>query len=334
MANSSPSSTLRFIINCALLAGKIIDRNMSPTKPSFAHVLDLDEQMVKLSVSMPDDWWKLSNEPEAYVDPDQDGLKERLILQFYFFHIRVYLHLPCIGQSSPDVSSQVSIFRCMEAARELLTRYNTFRSDNYGPCLFECKTADFIAFTAVTVLMTCISQASEKLSELHSSDDNDTNLINATENIFEKLEQKGSKIASQCRATLRFLSSGGTYNTDAEADPRQLNGIKIPYFGTIVKRPLQLKHPEHLFANRTLRRNSAPDRTTSSLGVSTIQEPPIVPMHPLGIECMLLNGSDPTLDYSSWNAGNISEGDIFPWLGTAMLDIDQDWAISQEIPFG
>lgn len=305
IVKESPYLILRLSLNGAILAGKVIDRNMSPHKLSFAHAMNIEEQMASVALSTSDSWWKLPNEPGAYEYTDIDFLRERLLLQFYFFHIKLYVHLPFIGQLPIEATHQLSKTKCEEASKELLRRYIIFRSENLGPCLFECKTTDFIAFTAVVVLLICASKESDRSNRSGFRGDI-SNLVAATGNIFEKLEEKGCKVVSQCRATIQFLSSGDRTSA-AQAHTQQVSSIKIPYFGTVVKQSL-----------------------AGSLITPSNSETLPLPTDYFSIEYQRLEDPVLSCDDSYWGGGNTSGGESFPWAETEELDIGQDWAVFQD----
>ena len=313
---TSPSPMLRLSFSAALLAGKVIDRDVSPNSPSFAYAMDLDEQMIKVATVMPDSWWDVPSEPH---DAESDDLRQRLVLQFYFFHVKLYIHLPFIGQSSTEASYHVSRLKSMEAARELLRRYNTFRCEVYGSCLYECRTCDFIAFTAVVVLMICTSRPSEQMGSQNSKEDSD--LVTVTEGILEKQEIKGCRIARQSRETIQFLS--GREIVTMQSTFRQSNGIRIPYFGTVVKRPLDPKPASAQFpfaqssgGSSEPIQSSFPPPNDRTLPLST---------DPYNIEYWRPETPPLISADSSWGVGNNSNDSMGLWSDSSMLEIDQDW---------
>jgi hypothetical protein len=332
LATGSWSPAFCFSIKGAFLAGKILDRNISPTKPSVAQAMDLDEQVTAVATSMTEDWWRLPVEPRR-LDIDLNDLRERLLLQFYFFHIKIYIHLPFIGSSSGAVSCDVSRLKCMEAARELLKRFNLLRAEAQGSCLFECKTADFIGFTTTIVLLIGLSQSPDLIRGKYS--DIDENLIAATESIFERDEARGCKIASQFRRTLRFLSSRGS-NTEFEADFREQSGIRIPFFGTVVRRHLGIM-PAHSLATRG---DGGSGGSSFVIPTPTDSGTAINPaVQSLSIDQFNIEHQGPgtmalALDGPHWDVESTAGvfGDFSSWLDPAMMDLDQDWTTLPATP--
>jgi hypothetical protein len=210
-------------IRCAMIAGKVIDRNHSRAK-AFSKTLELDEEMNELAKSFPGAWWELPDHVRAD-GRDFDEIHVRLHQQLFFFHLRLYIYLPFLG-SSEENSAHASIVRVAstEAARQLLRRYLSLHSDAEGLSPSECKLVDFMAFTgAIVLLLGCSSPSGPRMS----SAGNDMEAVLSLIRCLQRQEnQENCPIASQCRKTLTVLLS--TSSTDEE--------VRIPFFGTVVKK--------------------------------------------------------------------------------------------------
>lgn len=308
---NSKGSPHHFTLRCAFIAGKVIDRNIVPDKPSLAKAIDLDEQMEAIAASMPEDWWDL---PRELPNPasDLDNLTERLLQQYYFFHVRIYIHLPFMTKSAPT-SYNISKFQCMESCRQLLKRYNILRTKIQGADLYECKTSDFVAFTATVALMIGLYGSSSKPS-IQSSD---KNLITAIVDIFfQDTRKKKCKLLSQCQKTIHFLR---LLNNETQE-------MRIPYFGTVVRRPTQsfLGTTGGETHNHTPSVQTSQEATTSSI--------PAIPHDPF---------DSYSLDYFPNTTINPPLGslhfgpNLFPneqsQFDPMMVDIDQDWSLFLEL---
>ncbi|KAM0257105.1 hypothetical protein ACHAQJ_004569 [Trichoderma viride] len=238
---SGMSQGFYFVLNCAVISGKIIDRNLTPGKPSFAKAIELDEELESAASSLPKAWWTIPNDLEQ---PRQsfelDNLREQLLQQFYFFWVKLYLHLPFLVESSTGSPQYFSRMACIESARQILTRYRALRSRNKsGYCLFECQTTDFSCFTAAVILLVGTFHCS---AAFHSPNvDEDLELVAATDKILleEELE-KDCKVAAQCRKVLQMLSLKGPETAD------ECREVMIPYFGAVIRkcsRPAQPNNP-------------------------------------------------------------------------------------------
>ncbi|RFU76471.1 hypothetical protein TARUN_5771 [Trichoderma arundinaceum] len=220
-----------FVLRCAVISGKIIDRNLASDNPSFAKAMELDEELESIASSLPNDWWSV---PRDLEQPRQtfelDELREQMLQQFYFFWVKLYLHLPFLVESSTSSPHYYSRLTCIEAAKQILRRYRILRGKNKsGYCLFECKTTDFACFTAAVVLLVGTFHCS---SPFHSpSMDEDLELVTTTDKILlgEELEND-CKVAAQCRKVLQMLSLNGSDQTD------EYREVMIPYFGAVIRK--------------------------------------------------------------------------------------------------
>jgi hypothetical protein len=212
------------IIRCAMIAGKVIDRNHSRTKASISKTLELDEEMNELAMAFPETWWELPD--RVQVDGhDFDEVHVRLHQQLFFFHLRLYIYLPFLsGPEENSVHGSILRVASMEAARQLLRRYLSLHSDAEGLSPSECKLVDFMAFTgAIVLLLGCSSSSSSMLP----SDRNDIEAVLSLVRCLQRQEkQENCPIASQCRKTLTVLLSRSS--TDEE--------VRIPFFGTVVRK--------------------------------------------------------------------------------------------------
>ncbi|KAG3183181.1 hypothetical protein PC129_g25346, partial [Phytophthora cactorum] len=152
-----------------MLAGKVIEQNLASSKPSLAETLSLDEQLDKIAAFLSKEWWDTSN--QLYRSTQDDELRERLLLQFYFFHIRTYLHLPNMAKSATAPTSIISKLACIEASRQMLMRFVILQSTVQGSCLFECKTTAFLAFMAAVLLILGLDNVGRMETTSSSKDD-------------------------------------------------------------------------------------------------------------------------------------------------------------------
>ncbi|KAI9854171.1 MAG: hypothetical protein M1813_001341 [Trichoglossum hirsutum] len=319
----------RFILRCAFIVGRVIDRNIMPGKPPLASVIDLDDQMDAIAASTPEGWWDIPAElPGSGLELDE--LRERLLQQFYFFHVRIYLHLPFIVRSSTASPSDISRLACLEASRQMLKRFVILHAEVQEACLFECKTSDFVGFMAAVVLLLGLGDPSDMHNPRNS--DEDLRLIASVERIFHKEEtDKGCKIASQCRKTLQMLSGIQDNSSDAEpfAEPHK---ILIPYFGTVVRRRVKQASVQTLLGNAHSSSHDTPFPPSTPLEPTTIptteEQNPLADAHTIEYE-----GYNPpnsirgSMHWEVDSFGNFPVDDLSPWLDTAMMDIDQDWSM-------
>ncbi|KAH8655796.1 hypothetical protein BX600DRAFT_552972 [Xylariales sp. PMI_506] len=326
MVKELPSPVLAVIIRTTFISGKVIDRNLAGKKLSLTHAIDLDEQMAALVKMLPDEWWEVPADPRG-PDVDPDELEDRLTLQFFFFHLWIYVHLPLIGHGTPaDPSFDISRFKCMRAARELLRRFIILRSEAHGFSSFECKTTDFMSFTAVLALLICRFRVSETGINSYRLDNEDAKLVLSMQTIFKNLEDKGCKIAAQCRGTLQFLIADGDPSQHGTIS-RESGCIRIPYFGTVIRRSLKpdLKHQ----FTPTQNQNHSESRVEAAAPDDSGHAPLL---SQYSVEYEGLEMVNPFLDNVQCTSGG-NNGDYFHSLAEAsMIDIDHDWAILYDLP--
>jgi hypothetical protein len=210
----------KLVLSCALVAGKIIDRNMTTGSGlSLASSMALDEELDAIASTQTKEWWDL---PTHTYGPGQEfgEMRERVLLQVYFWHVRMYLYLPFIIKSPVSFPSSTyyhSKLACMEAARQMLRRFMVLRDNVQKVCLFECRTTDFVGFIAAAVL--CICRSSE--SDANGGTEEDRHLIESARKYFQREEvESGSKIASQCFQALTLLSDAGDTTTSVPKKSR------------------------------------------------------------------------------------------------------------------
>ncbi|KAK0761929.1 hypothetical protein N5P37_004729 [Trichoderma harzianum] len=221
-----------FVLRCAIISGKIIDRNMTDGKPSFAKAMELDEELSSVASTQPEEWWSV---PESMENFQLQGVelsefRELLLQQFYFFWVKLFLHLPFLVEPAASSPHYFSRTACIEAAKQILRRYRLLRCKNKsGCCLFECKTTDFACFTAAVVLL--ISTFHCSAAGRSSSVDEDLELVATTDRLLLGEEvQNNCKVAAQCRKVLQMLSLNDPETADESRE------VVIPYFGAVIRK--------------------------------------------------------------------------------------------------
>ncbi|KAL6894875.1 hypothetical protein GGI43DRAFT_412409 [Trichoderma evansii] len=240
---SGMSQGFYFVLNCAVISGKIIDRNLTPGKPSYAKAIELDEELESTASSLPKDWWMIPNDLEQSQSFESDNLREQLLQQLYFYWVKLYLHLPFLVDSSVGSPHYFSRMACIESAKQILRRYRVLRYRNKsGYCLFECQTTDFACFTAAVVLLVGTFHCSAAF--LSPNVEEDLELVAATDKILLEEELRSDcKVAAQCRKVLQMLSVKGPEPPDEHRE------VVIPYFGAVIRkrsRHAQSSNPRNL----------------------------------------------------------------------------------------
>jgi hypothetical protein len=312
----------RFIRRCAFIAGKVIDRNMLPGKPSSASSMLLDEHMSVIGSSMPGSWWTLPDELHNS-DIENSGLRERLLQQYYFFYVRINIHLPFLVKSSEIPSCDSHRRACALYCQELLRRFVILRSQIQGSSIFDCKTSDFVGFMAAICLLIGRPSSVSKDSLPQSALDETQSLMILVKKIFMREEKEnGCRIALQCRKILELLS--GSLIEGGQPWTEQLpQRIAIPYFGFITRNSTRQAVPESeiLRSQNGMASDleeqtytgpySTQNSTTNLLGLDLGRD---------GISETIVTDTYWTLDDND----GLPIDSLSDYLDTAMLDMNQD----------
>jgi hypothetical protein len=329
-AEKSKSSGYQFVLRCAFVAGKVIDRNILSEKPSFAKTMELDEEMDDIAASMPGRWWDLPHEQLSLV-VDFDDLRDRVLQQYFFFHIRMYIHLPFMVRLSSTHSSTspygASKAQCMESSRQMLKLFQILHSEHQGMCLFECKTSDFVGFTAAVTLI--IGLHSSRHMSQASNAEGDLQLLKSIKTLFIRKESKNScKLISQCRKTISNLLDMLENPSIIVSSFDESQEIHIPYFGTIVQ--INQRHSSALPPSDHVQSNSNLSHTmTQVANARYAPESMDSSIHMFAFEYLGQKLSDPVESNLQTGSGNPGEtllnGQPF-LLDPVAADIDQDWS--------
>ncbi|KAF3913563.1 hypothetical protein ABW20_dc0105377 [Dactylellina cionopaga] len=251
-------------IQCAA-GGRILQRNNADLH-NMAVTHEIDKLLRDAAVSMPAKWWLAPNLTST-VGHSREAFCEtlRIMNQFTYYHLLAQLHLPYILHPSVDGKYDYSKVTAMNASRDILTRFVSFRSSISGPAY--CRGVDFITFIAsvtLCIVHICINAPREDQDFSTSSTTcfrsfahqrlGDRGLMELTLEIMENMAENSvgedvvaSKIAGMLSQLLTIeaaTASGDSYKTMGFPDVNEaspcggiVNGdelcIHIPYLGTI-----------------------------------------------------------------------------------------------------
>ena len=231
----------------AVCAGRVNDRNASPSGPSLETTLDIQQDLERAASALPPDWWDLASQSDDLVDPQLTH--EHLMAQLWYTQIQCFLHLPFMLKSTtsarqtgseesddfqPEQQYQQSYDACMQATRKLLEIFNKLR---HVPILslYTCRCEDFQGLLGAVILLVGLMQRSSdaEISSLHD----DLQLIETTKQVFAfSAQQQGGSIAKQ---GLQILNALGAFvqedrsGRSAGAHEPKSATLFMPYFGTI-----------------------------------------------------------------------------------------------------
>lgn len=139
-----------------VIASRILERNESDSSKSRLETTQsIDSDLLKASRSMPASFWRPADFGNLTLG-SPDGLLEtvRLAAQVYYYGLLIQLHLPYIMQGVGDnAEHEYSKITCVNASREILTRFVAHRS--FNPVSSCSRPVDFFALlAAMTLLLT------------------------------------------------------------------------------------------------------------------------------------------------------------------------------------
>ncbi|KAM0258707.1 hypothetical protein ACHAQJ_003716 [Trichoderma viride] len=140
-------------IHC-VIASRILQRNQSDPSPhDFVLTQELDRELQKAAEDLPKKWWLHSNLATALDDPETLFWDmRRLFHQLFHYNLLNQLHLPYMLRTSLNGhENQYSRVTCVNASREVLSRFITFRSSDR--VAFWCRTMDFFSLMAAMTLL-------------------------------------------------------------------------------------------------------------------------------------------------------------------------------------
>ncbi|EED16463.1 hypothetical protein TSTA_015490 [Talaromyces stipitatus ATCC 10500] len=319
-----------FTHRCAVVAGRIIERNVASAKLAYSELMAIDEEMDAIADSTPQSWWAIPDNLLISYILNFEELRERLLLHFYFFHVRLHLHLPSMTTSKTvHATTHVSRLACIAAARQLIKRFNVLNMMTpKGKRLFECKTSIFVAFTGAVVLALGMCHLIDlRYSEVDSQED-ERLLLTFYAALQDEERRNGCNISSQCRTALGALLTvtphghgrDGGSNLSADEMPCEM---RIPYFGKISRlkagggsehgepQPVELGLPPMTNETLSAEVSALPSAATSTARDSWIYEYPETWM-----SVSLLAGSEADTGYDN----------LFSQLDMLEMDLDWDWA--------
>ncbi len=137
-----------------VLSSRVLARNEQSQSNSddWDTTKAIDADLQKAAKTLPKKWWLLPKlDKIAYDSAELFWESQRLISQLCHFNLLNRLHLPYMLRFSPDKQYEYSKMTCVNASREMLSRYVMYRSFN---CITGCcRPVDFYAFVASMTLL-------------------------------------------------------------------------------------------------------------------------------------------------------------------------------------
>lgn len=175
-----------------IFAAKILDRNhiqhrnkrcspQNTTPREYALTQEIDLDLEAAAKNMPFGWW---DEPKLDPFASQDILWEataRIICQMHHFTLLILLHVPYMLHEPCSSRYDHSKSQCLAAARELLSRFISFRNLNVSA--YSCRRVDYAALIAAMTL--CLSYLGRRKGEVWDRTRSDRELVESTRRRME-----------------------------------------------------------------------------------------------------------------------------------------------------
>lgn len=255
LANDTPMGRLERI-HC-VIAFRILERNESkPSSHDLTLTRTLDVELQRAARSLPSKWWLAPNLDITSTDSQTlFWSTRRLLAQVLHYNLLNQLHLPyMLRSSSAEHKYEYSLIACVNASREVLSRFITLRS--FNGIAYSCRTVDFLALMAAMTLLLAhldshLSETENLLAHQYHSDRamvekvqenmKEVNRINSdtlsaqSADLLGRLLTIESETADGYSRCARMVSvqEAGTGTALLDQDDNAVVSVHIPYFGII-----------------------------------------------------------------------------------------------------
>ena len=236
-----------------VVASRILERNEGALAMSeITTTQSIDSELLGVSKSMPASFWRPANFHNL-IPGSPDTLLEtvRLAAQVYYFGLLIQLHLPYIMRIGDNTEHEYSKITCLNASREIMTRFIAHRS--FNPLSSCSRPVDFFALlAAMTLLLAHLDahhhrEATNFLAHQRLSDramlDQALERMDVISNLNKDVITEKSAILIRRLLDIEAdAAEGSSYTTrsvggDDDEQERQKGGeelrLYIPYFGFI-----------------------------------------------------------------------------------------------------
>lgn len=245
---AGPTIESQLMQELALIAGRIVDRNMNHKTVNYSVTMDIDQDLERCKSRMPSTWWK----PEFNTSLPFEFAQGQQTIKLFYFSMCKTLHLPYMFKysslkSSSDRRYELSRMAALEACRDCIRVYKGLRDNKAGAVPVICDLMDFLAFSAtITLVIDLLSTSSKQGDGLEETQDWD--LVHSVSAVLRNVANKLScSVAGQGSNLLErlMMARHGKY---ADAEPFE---AVVPYFGKVrigrvakaTARPTQMQTP-------------------------------------------------------------------------------------------
>lgn len=254
---AGPTIESQLMHDLAIIAGRIVDRNMNHKTVNYSVTMDIDQDLERCKTRMPSSWWN----PEFDTTLPFELAHGRQTIKLFYFSVCKTLHMPYMfktkssGSSSSSSSStssdkmyELSRMAALEACRDCIRVYKGMRDNHTGDVPVICDLMDFLAFSATITLVVDLLSTSTSSSSSSSKrpaaaaaaadgggvilpeEKQDWELVNSVSAVLNDVANKLScSVAGQGSNLLERLIKArhGQYD---DAEPFE---AVVPYFGKV-----------------------------------------------------------------------------------------------------
>ncbi|KAF2501647.1 hypothetical protein BU16DRAFT_613505 [Lophium mytilinum] len=249
LASGAPSEHLERVH--AVVLAKVLKRNqIGASQRAIAMTKEIDTELLKTAESLPAKFWG----PPKFAGLEKDSpeaFTETMRVKDQIFHYTLLnqLHLPFLLCSSPERKNDYSRITCVNASREILTKFVAFR--NFICNTACCRLADFLALVAgmTLILAHLVSRRYEETDNVlaHQRLGDRATVEQALESMEVNSKLNEDMLAAKCANLLQHMlqieadaNQAHTYSTQqvqGAENFREDEGsaliINVPYLGTI-----------------------------------------------------------------------------------------------------
>lgn len=229
------------------LSARILERNRSPQHHSsqtrnqsasldYAVTQEIDLELEAAARSLPPGWW---DKQRLDFLPSQEVPWEattRTICQIHHFTLLILLHVPYMLRDPSSPRFDYSKATCMTSARELLTRFITFRSLYVAAS--SCRRVDYAALIAAMTL--CLAYLGRRRGETWDQIQEDAEIVEATRRRMDhvagltgdKLNKASVRTIDSLMSIINKAAASTSPGIGLPADASELQ-FNVPYLGFI-----------------------------------------------------------------------------------------------------
>lgn len=197
---------------------------------------EIDLELEAAARSLPHGWW---DEPRLDSIPSQEVLWEattRAICQIHHFTLLILLHVPYMLHHPSSPRFDYSKTTCMTSARELLSRFITFRGLYVSAS--SCRRVDYAALIAAMTL--CLAYLGRRRGERWDRIREDIELVETTRRRIEHVasltgDQLNKKTVGIIESLMSIINKAATGISPGAGLPAENNELQfnVPYLGSI-----------------------------------------------------------------------------------------------------